>query len=383
MSAERSELVTVLTGAAAFTLSGVVLLLDGAPEGAAALVVAVAYAAVAFIPLRLPQGDTVFGVVGVMVAAIALQPASSVVAGAVLGSVLALLLTSREQPWRTGLVEAFRQTGIAAGMVLLYPVLKPFDIPVEVLGSLPWDVIALAVLYLAVDLATAGAVLALDSDAGLQSAIVGLVRLAGPMYLALASVGVALAIVYPVMGLAGGAILVTLMALMKLSFGNYVRARTAYPKTVAVLARLAETELQEARGHAERVAELATAVGKRMHLGNKAVERLGLAALLHDIGKVKTGELHDDGQHADVGAELLEQIDFLNDLAPIVKGHHSTAADAVRGGDDLLAHVLYVVSYYDLRSQERPGEEVLADMRSRQGTEFDPQVVAALGRVCC
>jgi putative nucleotidyltransferase with HDIG domain len=317
-----------------------------------------------------------------MVAAIALQPASAAVAGAVLGSALTLLLISREQPWRTGIVEAFRQTGIVAGMVLLYPFLQSIDVPLEALGSLPWDVIALALAYLAVDLATAGAILALDSDAGIQSAISGLVRLAGPMYLALASVGVALAIVYPAMGLAGGAILVTLMAVMKLSFGNYVRARTAYPKTVAVLARLAETEMQEARGHAERVADLATAVGKRMHLGNRAVERLGLAALLHDIGKVKTGKLHDDGEHAEVGAELLEQIDFLSDLAPIVEGHHSTAADAVEGGDELLAHVLYAVSFYDLQSQERPGDQVLAEMKARQGSEFDARVVAALGQVC-
>ncbi len=202
------------------------------------------------------------------------------------------------------------------------------------------------------------------------------------MQLALASVGVVLAIVFPTMGLIGGLVLVTLMALMKLSFGMYLRARAAYPKTVAVLARLAEIEMQETQGHAERVADLATAVGKRMRLGNRAVEKLGLAALLHDIGKVKTGKLHDDGEHARVGAELLEQIEFLRDLAPIVEGHHSTAADAVVEGDDLLAHVLYVVSYYDLRAQEQPGPAVLEEMRGRQGTEFDPRVVAALGKVC-
>jgi putative nucleotidyltransferase with HDIG domain len=355
----------------------------GAISSTEVVTVAAAYAAVALVPLRMPRGDSVFGVVGVVVASIALVPGSAVLAGAALGSVVVSLVLSREQPLETFLGEAIRQPTIAAAVALMFPYLTEAEMLSGAPGALPWALLVAAAVYVFLDLFAGAVASASGADAGVWDSLTGSARLLGGMQLALASVGVVLAIVFPTMGLVGGLVLVTLMALMKLSFGMYLRARAAYPKTVAVLARLAETEMQETHGHAERVAELATAVGKRMRLGNRAVERLGLAALLHDIGKVKTGELHDDGEHARVGAELLEQIEFLSDLAPIVGGHHSRTADAVIEDDDLLAHVLYVVSYYDLQVQERPGADVLTEMRGRQGTDFDPRVVTALSQVCC
>ena len=384
MNGWRSNSVAALVAAVAVPFAALAVYRYGLPDAATAniVTVAAAYAAVALVPLRMPRGDVVYGVVGVMVASTALLQGTIVVAGAVLGSVFAVLIMSRELPWRSGLVEALRQPGITAAVVLAYPFLTGAEALGDVFGPMPWGVVLAAILYVLLDLGTGAFVSAFESDASVGDALAGTTRLLGGMQLALASVGVVLAIVFPTMGLIGGLVLVTLMALMKLSFGMYLRARAAYPKTVAVLARLAEIEMQETHGHAERVADLATAVGKRMRLGNRAVEKLGLAALLHDIGKVKTGRIHDDGEHARVGAELLEQIEFLRDLAPIVEGHHSTAANAVVEGDDLLAHVLYVVSYYDLRAQEQPGTSVLEEMRGRQGTEFDPRVIAALGKVC-
>jgi putative nucleotidyltransferase with HDIG domain len=375
--AERNTLAVVALAAVALGLSVAVVYRFGLPSDTGAVIIAVAYTAVALVPLRLPQGDYLFGVAGVMIAAIALQPPAAAVAGAALGSVLTLMILSREQPWRTGLAESLRHPAIAAATVLAVPFLPTPDVSMGLLGAIPWQASFIGLIYLALDLISASVLAGIEHRAGLLASMAGISRLVGPMSLALASVGVALVVLYPAMGLIGGLILVTLMALMKLSFGNYIRARAAYPKTVAVLARLAEIEMQESRGHAERVADLATSVGKGMRLGGRRVERLGLAALLHDIGKVKTGERHDDGAHAHVGAQLLEQIEFLSELAPIVAGHHSMSADKVKNQEDLLAHILYAVSYYDLQVQESTRTEVVLEMRS-QSERFDPRVVGAL-----
>lgn len=385
MRGAGANTLALVAGVVAAALVGLAFLLSGLPDAHAVniLVVAVAYTSVALVPARLPRGDSVFGVVGVVVASVALLPASIVVAGSVLGSLLTVLLLSRDQSLDSVLVESFRQPAITAVVALFFPYLPAVKVPGSLLGSIPWEVVMVAIVYVVLDLLTGAVALATSSETGLGDAFSGMARLVGGMHAALASVGVVLAIVFPATGFVGGLILVTLMALMKLSFGMYMKARAAYPKTVGVLARLAEIEMQETQGHAERVAELATAVGKRMRLGSRAVERLGLAALLHDIGKVQTGVLHDDGEHALVGAEILEQIEFLNDLAPIVAGHHSTTAQMVGTDDELLAHIVYAVSYFDLRVQERSKDAVLQGMHELEGERFDPMVVKALGQVCC
>ena len=134
-----------------------------------------------------------------------------------------------------------------------------------------------------------------------------MIRLVGGMYSGQASVGIVLAVVLAPMGVTAIFVLVALMMVMKLAFALQLQIRTAYTRTVGVLATLAETAHTETQGHSERVAELASDMGRRLHLRQTQLKRLSLAALLHDIGAVGADLEADAGRHAAVGAEIRER----------------------------------------------------------------------------
>ncbi len=89
------------------------------------------------------------------------------------------------------------------------------------------------------------------------------------------------------------------------------------------------------RDHVVRVGELAMRVGARAGLSPRRLRALGLAALLHDIGKldVPTGLLVKPGQlttdefetiktHTVAGERMLMETSGLDEAAPFVRSHH-------------------------------------------------------------
>lgn len=89
------------------------------------------------------------------------------------------------------------------------------------------------------------------------------------------------------------------------------------------------------RKHSERVSRLAAEIGKRRGLGVEQLERLRLAGLVHDIGKIG---IHDDvlfkpaqlspeervriEQHPATAARILASIEGAREIADIVLAHH-------------------------------------------------------------
>jgi putative nucleotidyltransferase with HDIG domain len=89
------------------------------------------------------------------------------------------------------------------------------------------------------------------------------------------------------------------------------------------------------RGHCERLTVLAMHLGLALGLGEEEIETLRLGALLHDIGKIgipdsvllKADILNEEEMalmrtHTVIGDNLLEPIDLLASVRPIVRHHH-------------------------------------------------------------
>ena len=160
--------------------------------------------------------------------------------------------------------------------------------------------------------------------------------------------------------------------------------------------------------HTARSVDYANQVLKKLRamgvdLGHIPEEMLLAGVLLHDIGKIftpkeilfKTGPLTDEEwvimrRHPVDGAEILEQIDGLQEMADIVRHHqeayNGTGYPAGLKGERIPigSRIAAVVDALDAMITDRPYrkgmaiEQAIAELKRCRGTQFDPQVVDAI-----
>jgi HD-GYP domain-containing protein (c-di-GMP phosphodiesterase class II) len=154
------------------------------------------------------------------------------------------------------------------------------------------------------------------------------------------------------------------------------------------------------RDHVVRVAELAIRSGERAGLRGSKLRHLGLAALLHDIGKLdvpdaiitKPGPLTSAETlrmqvHPAVGGEILAASPLLAPAAPLVRAHHERI-DGAGYPDRLLgdeipveAAILAVCDAYDAMAHARHyrramnSATAIAILREHAGTQWLPFAV--------
>lgn len=156
------------------------------------------------------------------------------------------------------------------------------------------------------------------------------------------------------------------------------------------------------RMHSTRVSELCARIATKLDCGNLGGEKIRLAGLMHDIGKVtiqpsvlnKEGKLtHDEWdevrQHPEVGYRILGSASEFSEISEYVLEHHERwdGMGYPRGlkgeGISLPARIIAVADAYDAMTTERTykrvmtHEEALVEIQSYAGLQFDPQVVGA------
>ncbi|HKV85797.1 MAG TPA: HD domain-containing phosphohydrolase [Ktedonobacterales bacterium] len=155
--------------------------------------------------------------------------------------------------------------------------------------------------------------------------------------------------------------------------------------------------------HSRRVAVYAYRLARQLGWSRRAGRDLGLAALVHDLGKtwVQNAVLHKESalsaderelieQHPTVGARFLQIYGAHESLTDIVRHHHEAFdgrgyPDHLSGTDiPIGARVLSVADVFDALSSARPYKAAMepAEVRRRivngKGVHFDPEVVEAL-----
>ena len=179
----------------------------------------------------------------------------------------------------------------------------------------------------------------------------------------------------------------------------------AFVSAIAALVEALEHKDAYTASHAQGVAELSEAVGRRLGLEGEELRVLGHAALLHDIGKiaipteilVKPEALTPDEfdvikSHAAVGAGMVARIPGLEPVAPLVRHAHERwdgggYPDGLAGEDiPLGARVVSVCDAFHAMTSDRPyrsamnAAEAVAELQRGAGRQFDPAVVSALLR---
>ncbi|HEY3318013.1 MAG TPA: HD domain-containing phosphohydrolase [Coriobacteriia bacterium] len=183
---------------------------------------------------------------------------------------------------------------------------------------------------------------------------------------------------------------------------TYARLRGDLDKLVKTLSAMADAAERTTQGHAGRVMTYAVAVGEQMEMSVEQLEELRFAALLHDIGKLgvseeiilKPSRLTDEEmaevrRHAEIGAHIIDQMDFLDAVVPIVMHHHERwdGKGYPKGlsGEDipLAARILAIADAFDAMTIERayskalPRATACVELRQQAGKQFDPAVVEA------
>jgi putative nucleotidyltransferase with HDIG domain len=181
------------------------------------------------------------------------------------------------------------------------------------------------------------------------------------------------------------------------------RSYEALTGLIRMMAKAVDERVAYLRGHSERVAQYAEAIARDMGLPEEHVERIRLAALLHDIGilgvedhvalketPLSPEEFEIVKAHTVKGAAILRPIGMLHDLIPGVELHHESLDGmgypyGLKGDEiPLMARIISVADSFDAMTTHRPYQAamnpdyVLEILGRLAGKRYDPTVVAAL-----
>ena len=184
------------------------------------------------------------------------------------------------------------------------------------------------------------------------------------------------------------------------------RLLRAHDETVVMLAAAAEAHDPTTGRHLYRVRAVTRALAQELGYSNEDAQELGLAAVLHDIGKIRVPDsvLATPGkltvqewevmkQHTVWGSEFLAGRSGFELAATIARSHHerwdgSGYPDGLSGEDiPEAATIVAVADSLDAMTNNRPyraGRSVAAAVRevaACSGTHFSPRVVEALMRL--
>ncbi|MFN2569032.1 MAG: HD-GYP domain-containing protein [Candidatus Dormibacteria bacterium] len=173
-----------------------------------------------------------------------------------------------------------------------------------------------------------------------------------------------------------------------------------------VLANTLESKDLSTGQHSQRLVSMADLTAAELGIDGERRGAIRLGACLHDIGKVgvpsailrKVERLSDEEfdavrAHPEIGATILEGVETWEEVREIVRHHHERydgtgypgglAAEAIPLG----ARIVCVVDSFDVMREGRPYspareiDEVVGELRTHSGRQFDPDIVTAFLRV--
>lgn len=183
----------------------------------------------------------------------------------------------------------------------------------------------------------------------------------------------------------------------------YRNLESIYSDTVRALGAAIDAKDPYTRGHSDRVARIAVAIGRALGLPEREISALRIASHLHDIGKIavdnsillKVGRLDQQEmtqihRHPMVSYDILSNIAFpYPDVALIARHHHEwvdgTGYPDRLGRKELLPgmKIICLADSFDAMTSDRPYRPALklkeAVGRIREGVrvQFDPRVTRA------
>jgi putative nucleotidyltransferase with HDIG domain len=152
--------------------------------------------------------------------------------------------------------------------------------------------------------------------------------------------------------------------------------------------------------HSSRVVKFAVTLAKKKKLGELEIEKIRVAAELHDIGKLGIGqdilnkpskltksEFDMVKKHPEIALKLLKELSFIIDVVNMVYYHHErfdgTGYPEKLKGDaiPLGARIVAIADAYDAMTSDRvyakamPIKDAIEELKRCKGTQFDAELI--------
>ena len=166
---------------------------------------------------------------------------------------------------------------------------------------------------------------------------------------------------------------------------------------IKLIALALDSEDKYTRGHSMRVTLYSILLAKELGVSQTDIEKLEIASLLHDIGKVGISEeilqkptgLTDEEYeimktHSENAEKIITGIKKLENIIPIVRHHHERwdgrgYPDKLQGEEiPFFARIVALADTYDAMTSTRPyrkalsHDEAIKEIKKCAGTQFDP-----------
>jgi len=179
-----------------------------------------------------------------------------------------------------------------------------------------------------------------------------------------------------------------------------LRERLLTPTLASALANAIEARDATMHGHCERMSELAVRIATDFGLADDEIETVRLGAIVHDVGKIgipdrvliKHGPLTQEERalmetHPLIGDRLLEPLELLESVRPVVRHHHERwdgggYPDGLAGDEiPLAARIVALADAVEAMSGERhyrtprSASQVVAELETGSGSQWQPELV--------
>ena len=179
--------------------------------------------------------------------------------------------------------------------------------------------------------------------------------------------------------------------------------RELFIGSIRMLAAAIDEKDPYTRGHSGRVAKYSMLIGQELGLSTAELDKLRIAALLHDVGKIgvedrvlkKPGSLTPEEfglmkQHTVKGANIMRPVSQLKEMLPGIELHHEHMDGrgypyGLQGQQiPLMARIIGVADTLDAMTTNRPYQSAMEldyamdRIRALTGSKFDAVVVTAL-----
>jgi len=183
------------------------------------------------------------------------------------------------------------------------------------------------------------------------------------------------------------------------------RIQASFLKTIEALVRTLGARDPETREHSLRVTELSVGIARELGLPPSEIEKIRIAAALHDIGKLGVSkkvldkkqallpeEIEHIHRHPLIAASILGPIDELQEIIRLIRNHHEhfdgSGYPEGKAGEEipLGSRIIAVADAFDAITSARPYQRARSkkfaagEIRENAGKQFGPRVVEAFLR---